>query len=91
MRLRPPRQVDADRFGRGRQPYLDLATREAVGNAAEVNLDFDVVIDTDPARSPFGKGKFSFGKPLSCGRSSSLTNVRAQLLDSQGELDQMAA
>jgi hypothetical protein len=56
-----------------------------------VNLDFDVVIDTDPARSPFGKGKFSFGKPLSCGRSSSLTNVRAQLLDSQGELDQMAA
>jgi hypothetical protein len=37
------------------EAHLDLAAREAVGNAVEVVLDIDVVIDADPAHAPFGE------------------------------------
>ena len=34
---------------------LDLGTREAEGNAVEMALDFDVVINADTAHAPFGE------------------------------------
>jgi len=39
-------QEDLD--GARRQPYFDFAAGEAVGNAVEVSLHLDVVIDADP-------------------------------------------
>jgi hypothetical protein len=39
-----------------RQPDLNLAAGEAVGDAVEVSLDQDMVIDADTAQPPFGKG-----------------------------------
>ena len=58
------------------EPHLDLAAREAVGNAVEVGLDIDVIIDADPAHAPFGQDMGSMGKGLRCGRSSSSSNAR---------------
>ena len=48
-----PLAFQKDLDGARRQPDLDLATGEAVGNAVEVSLDLDVVIDADPP--PLGK------------------------------------
>jgi len=39
----------------GGEPHLDLAPREAVGDAVEAALDLDVVLDPDPAHAPFGE------------------------------------
>src|SRR5207237_3509173 len=51
-----PLALEKDLDGARRQPDLDLAAGEAVGDAIEVRLDLDVVIDADPAQPPFGKG-----------------------------------
>src|SRR5713101_6652889 len=55
-------QKDLD--GTRRQPHLDLAAGEAVGDAVEVALDLDVIIDADPAQPPFGEGIGLAGQPL---------------------------
>jgi hypothetical protein len=44
-----------DLHGPAGEPHLDLSAREAVGNAVEVALDIDVVVDTDTAHAPFGE------------------------------------
>src|SRR5438876_3526996 len=38
-----------------RQPHLDLAAGKAIGDAVEMALELDMVIDADPANAPFGK------------------------------------
>ena len=50
-----PLALEKDLDGARRQPDLDLAAGEAVGDAIEVRLDLDVVIDADAAQPPFGK------------------------------------
>ena len=50
-----PLALDEDLHGAAGEPHLDLAAREAVGNAVEVTLDLDVVVDPDPAHAPFGE------------------------------------
>ena len=50
-----PLALEKDFDGARRQPNLDLAAGEAVGDAIEVRLDLDVVIDADAAQPPFGK------------------------------------
>jgi hypothetical protein len=42
--------------GARRQPHLDLAAGEAVGDAVEMSFDLDVIIEADPAQPPFGEG-----------------------------------
>ena len=37
------------------EAHLDLGAREAIGNAVEMALDIDVIIDADPAHAPFGE------------------------------------
>ena len=37
------------------QPHLDFAAGKAVGDAVEMALELDMVIDADPADAPFGK------------------------------------
>jgi hypothetical protein len=48
-----PLALGEDLHGSARQAHLDLVAREAVGNAVEVALDIDVVVDADPAHAPF--------------------------------------
>ena len=50
--LAPEEDLDGPR----RQPHVDLAAGEAVGDAVVMVLDFDVVIDANPPHAPFGKG-----------------------------------
>ena len=59
-----PLTLQKDLDGARRQPDLDLAAGEAVGDAVEVSLDLDVVIDADPAQPPFGKGVGLAGQSL---------------------------
>ena len=47
--------LDEDLHGAAGESHLDLATGEAVGNAVEVALDLDVVVDPDPTHAPFGE------------------------------------
>src|SRR5205823_1173915 len=47
--------LDEDLHGAAGEPHLDLAAREAVGNAVEMPLDIDMVIDADTAHAPFGE------------------------------------
>ena len=47
--------LDEDLYGAASEPHLDLAARETVGNAVEVALDIDVVVDADTAHAPFGE------------------------------------
>ena len=44
-----------DLHGAAGEAHLDLGAREAVGNAVEMALDVDVVIDADAAHAPFGE------------------------------------
>jgi len=37
------------------EAHLDLGAREAIGNAVEMALDIDVIIDANPAHAPFGE------------------------------------
>src|SRR6266478_5004761 len=37
------------------EAHLDLDAREAIGNAVEMALDIDVIIDANPAHAPFGE------------------------------------
>src|SRR5512144_301539 len=50
-----PLALQKELDGARRQPHLDLAAGEAIGNAVEMTLDLDMVIDTHPAQAPFGK------------------------------------
>jgi hypothetical protein len=50
-----PLALDEDLHGAAGEPHLDLAAREAIGNAVEVALDLDVVVDPDAAHAPFGE------------------------------------
>src|SRR5205823_6973830 len=47
-----PLALDEDLHGAAGEPHLHLAAREAVGNAVEVPLYIDVVIDAEPADRP---------------------------------------
>jgi hypothetical protein len=47
--------LDEDLHGAAGETYLDLGTREAVGNAVEVAFDIDVVINANAAHAPFGE------------------------------------
>ena len=47
-----------------RQTDLDLAAGEPVGDAVEVSLDQDVIIDADAAQPPLGEGIGLDGQPL---------------------------
>ncbi len=59
-----PLALQKDLDGARRQPDLDLAAGEAVGNTVEVSFDFDVVIDADPAQSPLGESIRCKGREL---------------------------
>src|SRR6202040_2756267 len=37
------------------EAHLELGSREAIGNAVEMALDIDVIIDANPAHAPFGE------------------------------------
>jgi hypothetical protein len=52
-RARNPLALGEDLHGSAGEAHLDLVAREAVGNAVEVALDIDVVVDADPAHAPF--------------------------------------
>ena len=51
-----PLALEKDLDGARRQPHLDLAAGEPVGDAVEVGLDLDVVTDADSPQAPFGEG-----------------------------------
>src|SRR5271155_263670 len=38
-----------------RQAHLDRLARKAIGHGIEMPVDIDVIVDTDPPRSPFGE------------------------------------
>jgi hypothetical protein len=59
-----PLTLEKDLDSLRRQPHLDLAAREAMPDAVEVGLDLDVIIDANPADTPFGKGIRLGGQPL---------------------------
>src|SRR6202035_4751121 len=50
-----PLALEKDLDGARRQPDLDLATGKAVGDAVEVSLDVDMIIEADPSQPPFGE------------------------------------
>lgn len=50
------------------QPHLHLAAGKAVGNAVEVMLDLDLVINADPSNAPFGEDKRVGRQCFSTGR-----------------------
>jgi hypothetical protein len=56
-----PFALDEDLHGAAGEPHLDLAAREPVGDAIEMALDIDVVVDTDTAHAPFGED-IGFGR-----------------------------
>jgi hypothetical protein len=51
-----PLALDKDLDGARRQPDLDLAAGEAIGDAVEVGLDLDVIIDADATQPPLSEG-----------------------------------
>ena len=50
-----PLALEKDLDGARRQPHLDLAPGEAVGDAVKMRLDLDVIIDADPPQAPLGE------------------------------------
>ena len=50
-----PLALQKDLNGARCQPHLDLAPGKAVGDAVEMALELDMVIDADPTDAPFGK------------------------------------
>ena len=71
-----PLALQKDLHGTRRQPHLDLAAGEAIGNTVEMALELDMVVDADPAHAPFGEGEGSLGNGLRWGRSSSSSRAR---------------
>src|SRR5512147_1563945 len=51
-----PLALQKELDGARRQPHLDLAAGEAIGNAVKMALDLDMVIDPYSAQAPFGEG-----------------------------------
>ena len=49
-----PLALQKDLNGARCQPHLDLAPGKVVGDAVEMALELDMVIDADPANAPFG-------------------------------------
>ena len=49
-----PAVLVEDIHGLGREPNIDLATAQRVGDAVERVLDLDVVVDVDPRLAPLG-------------------------------------
>ena len=62
-----PLALDEDLHGAAGDPHLDFAAREAVGDAVEVALDIDVIVDADPAHAPFGEDIRLGRQRLECG------------------------
>src|SRR5271154_1853674 len=50
-----PLALEKDLNSARRQPHLDLAAGKAVGDAVEMALELDMVVDADPADPPLGK------------------------------------
>ena len=50
-----PLALQKDLDGSRSQPHLHLAAGKAIGDAVEMALELDMVIDADPANAPFGK------------------------------------
>jgi hypothetical protein len=50
-----PLAPDEDLYGTRGEPHLNFAASEAVGNAVEVMLGLDVIIDADAAEAPLGE------------------------------------
>lgn len=50
-----PLAAGEDLDGAGGETDLHLGAREAVGDAVEVIVDVDVVVDANAAHAPFGK------------------------------------
>jgi hypothetical protein len=50
-----PLALEKDLNSARRQPNLDFAAGKAVGNAVEMALELDMVVDADPANAPLGK------------------------------------
>ena len=50
-----PLALQKDLNSARRQPHLDFAAGKAVGDAVEMALELDMVVDADPANAPFGK------------------------------------
>src|SRR5438270_7318446 len=50
-----PLALQKDLNSARRQPHLDLAAGKAVGDAVEMAVELDMVIDADPANAPLGK------------------------------------
>jgi len=75
-----PLALDEDLHGAAGEPHLDLAAREAIGNAVEVALDIDVVVDTDTAHAPFGED-------IGLGRQGLRGHGRLELQLRRGDLD----
>ena len=50
-----PLALQKDLNGARCQPRLDLAPGKTVGDAVEMALELDMVIDADPTDAPFGK------------------------------------
>jgi len=62
-----PLALQKDLDGTRRQPRLDLTASKAVGDAVEVVLDLDMVVDADPTNAPFGKAIGLRGQRLEAG------------------------
>jgi hypothetical protein len=71
-----PLALREDLHGAVGEPHLDLAAREAVGNAVELALDIDVVVDADPAHAPFREDVRLGRQRLERGLSSSSSSCR---------------
>ena len=50
-----PLAFDKNLDGAAGEANLDLGAGEAIGHAVEVLVDFDVIIDAEPAGAPLGK------------------------------------
>src|SRR5260370_32198849 len=62
-----PLALQKDLDGTRRQPHLDLAAGKAIGDAIEMALELDMVVDADPAHAPFGEGVGLAGQWLEMG------------------------
>src|SRR5271165_4661210 len=71
-----PLALQKDLNSARRQPNLDFAAGKAVGDAVEMALELDMVVDADPADPPLGKAIGLRRQRVEVGRSSSSNSAR---------------